>query len=359
MNFHQKPETMYREELQYNYKRMSLLGLLLIFLSGFYFLYPQTPYTDKVLESIFWIMAVGTISLLHFSMLHLHQSLWITVRKLVPIVLDLLLLTHLLILWEAKSVFLLIFYILIVMHAGIGFGKKYFYLGIVMSVFSWGSVLYASPYWQAHSEYLATFALTTFLIPFFYLDYILQMHHDRHTLSRTLENISYEAMIDPLTGAYNRKSYEEICREFIESGEPFSLLYIDLNRFKKINDTRGHHIGDMVLKAVTKKLMSLLGDNDIIARLGGDEFVILVSRRYHNIKELVEKIDYHLIGTYQIEGEAIHVGLSIGISHFPENGHDIISLAACADKAMYHAKNTVGRHYYFYDEIRDGRQASD
>jgi diguanylate cyclase (GGDEF)-like protein len=302
---------------------------------------------------MFWLMAVVGISLLHFSILHFYPNTFTSIRKFIPMTLDLTLLTHLILLWKENGVFMLVFYILIAMRAGINFGKNYFYMAIILSMVSWIFLYDTSLYWKDHCEFLATFALTTFVVPFFYLDNITQIHQDHQKLSNTLEDVSYKAMIDPLTGAYNRKSYEQICQEFISRGEPFALIYIDLNRFKKINDTRGHHVGDMVLKAVTQKLKAFLGENDIIARLGGDEFVVLVSRRDHNIKEFVEKLTAELIGTYIIENEPIHISLSIGIGNFPENGHDRITLTSCADKAMYHAKNTVGRYYFFYDEIKN------
>jgi diguanylate cyclase (GGDEF)-like protein len=350
---------MYQSEIQYNYRKIIILIILLLGVSSSYFFYhyQQSKPIDKLLETMFWLMALIGLSLLHFSVLHFYPHRFTVLRKLIPMAFDLTLLTHLIILWEQKGVFLLIFYILIAMRAGINFGKYYFYTAVIFSLASWAVLYDLTPYWRDHSEFLATFALTTFIVPFFYLDNITQIHQDHQELSNTLEDVSYEAMIDPLTGAYNRKSYEQICQEFINKGEPFALIYIDLNRFKKINDTRGHHVGDMVLKAVTQKLQTLLGEHDIIARLGGDEFVVLASRRYHNIKEFAEKLNAELIGTYIIENEPIHISLSIGIGNFPENGRDRVNLASCADKAMYCAKNTVGRYYYFYDEIKNKEDA--
>jgi len=341
----------YQEELYYYYKRILSLTLLLgIAIVFYYSLYHDTLH-GLVLQCIFSLTLLGIFSLLHYAILHLYPESFSVIRKIFPILLDIVLLTYLLILFGDKGVFLLLFYILIVMHIGLNFGENYFYTSIIFSSVSWITVLYYSPYWQEHYHFLATFAVATFLIPFFYLDYIAQIHDDRQTLSSTLENVSHQANLDPLTGAYNRKSYDEICKYLISEKTPFALFYIDLNRFKPINDTYGHAVGDQVLQEVTSRLKSLLYDEDIIVRLGGDEFVIFLSRKSHSVQEFINAIETNTIGIMTVNDISLHISLSIGISLYPEDGRDIQTLTLYADKAMYHAKKT-GVYHSFYDDIK-------
>jgi len=83
-----------------------------------------------------------------------------------------------------------------------------------------------------------------------------------------------------LTGVANRKQYKDTMMDLIHEKEPFALLFIDLNKFKAINDTHGHHVGDEVLKEVARRLSENIDDDDFLARLGGDEFVIITKRNW-------------------------------------------------------------------------------
>ena len=342
----------YQEELYYSYRRMlSFAGLFVLF-SFLYYYYQQTVYSAYFLESIFWVIVLGISALLHYYFLHKFPDAFFVARKLIPMALDISVLTIMLIRFDDHGVFLLLLYILVVMRIGLTYGKIYFYISIMMTFASWALVLNVSPYWQEHYSFLATFAATTFLTPFIYLNYITRIHDEKQELNHILENVSYHANLDPLTGAYNRKSYEKVGNHLIEAQVPFALLYIDLNHFKQINDRYGHHVGDLVLKKVTHTLHTLLTEQDILARIRGDEFVILLSRKHHSVKKTVWAIEDHIIGTYKLEKYKIPISLSIGISLYPENGKSMKELSSYADQAMYHAKNNHESHHCFYDDIK-------
>jgi len=341
----------YQEELYYYYRRLLSLAALLSISIIFYYSFYHEILHDILLQSIFCLALLGIVSLVHYAMFHLYPDRFLIIRKIIPIILDISLLTYLLILFGEKGVFLLLFYILIVMHVGLNFGENYFYVSILFSSISWITVLYFSPYWQEYYHFLATFAVATFLIPFFYLDHITEIHDDRLTLNSTLESVSHQANLDPLTGAYNRKSYDEICQYLINEKTPFALFYIDLNRFKQINDTYGHEVGDKVLQEVTERFRTLLCDEDIIIRLGGDEFVIFLSRKFHSVQKFVHEVESNVIGTMSVNDISLYISLSMGISLYPEDGRDIKRLTSYADKAMYYAKK-IGTHHCFYQDIK-------
>jgi diguanylate cyclase (GGDEF)-like protein len=341
----------YKEELYYSYRRVLSYGGFLLLTLFLYFYYKNTPYYTYFMESMIWMIVIGISSIIHYYFVRKYPDTFPVVRKLIPSFIDLSFLTYLILLFDEYSVFLLTFYILITMRVGLSFGKNYFYFSFLFASVSWITIYYFSPYWQIHDSFLATFAASTFLAAFLYLDYLTKLRNRHQELHYILEDIRYEANLDPLTGVYNRKTCNEICNRLIAENVPFAMLYIDLNDFKRINDVHGHHIGDMVLKELTKKLRLLLCEYDTLARLGGDEFVILLSRRHHSVKEFLQALQHHALGIYKIGGIRLNIKLSIGVSLYPENGQDMHTLSEHADMAMYQAKRNPDIYYCFYDEI--------
>ncbi len=153
-----------------------------------------------------------------------------------------------------------------------------------------------------------------------------------------------KAEIDPLTSLYNRyflNDYFERCKELHKkNGYTYALLYIDINGFKKINDTYGHDCGDFVLKSVGKELIHIVGNNDIVARIGGDEIVVIItlSSEDMDIKEIAERISSSIMKQKIFKNIPITVSASIGVSFYPEQGDSLQKLLSKADFAMYSIK---------------------
>jgi diguanylate cyclase (GGDEF)-like protein len=342
----------YQEELLYSYRRLLTFAGLFLLSSFLYYCYQQTIYGTCFLEASFWIILLGISALMHYYFLHKYPYAFSVARKIIPMALDISVLTIIFIRFGDHGIFLLPLYMLVVMRIGLSYGKPYFYVSLMMVLLSWTVTYQVSPYWQVHYDFLATFAGTTFLIPFIYLNYIEHIHDERQELNHILQDVSHHINLDPLTGAYNRNSYKKVCDYLIKENIPFALLYIDMNNFKRINDRYGHHVGDLVLKEMTRKLKSLLGKHDLLARLGGDEFAILLSRKQHSVKKMIWSIEEEVMGVYILEGYKLPVSLSIGISLYPEDGHSTAILSAYADQAMYHAKNSERTHHCFYNDIK-------
>lgn len=119
-----------------------------------------------------------------------------------------------------------------------------------------------------------------------------------------------------------------------------ALLYLDLDGFKAVNDTYGHHTGDALLSEVASRLRNLCRNTDLIARLGGDEFIILLrdNPQKIDVERIADKIIASLSASYMISGEIIDVGVSVGVSFFPLDAQDAKNLLQDADRAMYLAK---------------------
>lgn len=156
---------------------------------------------------------------------------------------------------------------------------------------------------------------------------------------------------DSLTGLPNRLYFEQTLEQVLfraqHTQKKFALFFIDLNRFKEINDTLGHDAGDFLLKRVAERLKNSLRSGDFVARLGGDEFVIILESI--NNEEESKKVAHNIIlKTGQgilLNGSELVPSLSIGIAFYPDHGSDISSLLKCADEAMYYAKHHTQEHY--------------
>lgn len=175
-------------------------------------------------------------------------------------------------------------------------------------------------------------------------------------LKQSKELIEFQAYHDPLTGMLNRRFLLENLNSILEMAErqsqPVSVLFIDLDRFKHVNDSLGHNKGDEILKIVAERIETLLPEkNNMIIRQGGDEFIILVvNSSLETIKTTANKLIQALKKPYFLEGHEIHLGASCGISLYPEHTQNQVNLVVYADLAMYAAKKLGGNRYIFYDE---------
>lgn len=170
------------------------------------------------------------------------------------------------------------------------------------------------------------------------------------------ERISYLAHHDVLTGLPNRFSLEGRLDQAILSArrdnKQLAVMFIDLDRFKTINDTLGHHVGDHLLSEVAKRLRNCVRESDIVARLGGDEFVIVLTgiRAIADVAMMSSKVLHQLTETYQIDGHDLHSSSSVGISVYPDNGGSAEALMKAADTAMYHAKDKGRNNAQFFTD---------
>ncbi|WP_240338376.1 EAL and GGDEF domain-containing protein [Peribacillus alkalitolerans] len=170
----------------------------------------------------------------------------------------------------------------------------------------------------------------------------------------TEEQLRKLAHYDALTGAANRyllnKSLERLLITSKKYNQILAVLFLDLDRFKQVNDTLGHSYGDLLLKKVSARLKSLLKNKDIIARLGGDEFVIVLSNIKH-AKEAVavsDDIIKALNSPFLLHDHEVYISTSIGVSLFPYDGDDLETLLKNADRAMYQAKANGKNNFSLY-----------
>ena len=168
--------------------------------------------------------------------------------------------------------------------------------------------------------------------------------------------MSHQAQHDFLTGLPNRLLLTDRLTQAIglsrRRGHKVALLFVDLDRFKRVNDSLGHAIGDKLLQSVAQRLRACVRASDTICRLGGDEFVVLLSEIEHvdAATHCAEKLLAAAAAEHLIEGHEVRVTLSIGISVCPDDGRDAEAMLKNADMAMYHAKKMGRNNYQFYTQ---------
>jgi len=169
------------------------------------------------------------------------------------------------------------------------------------------------------------------------------------------ETLYQQAHFDPLTGLLNRRAFEDRLKESLARShrdETGVLLFIDLDGFKKVNDTEGHEAGDRLLVLVAERLRAAVRPEDIIARLGGDEFAIIApgSATEGSIAAICERIVSSVGGPVVVDRMEHTVGTSIGVARYPLDGKDLDEIVMKADSAMYRAKQKGGSRFSFFDD---------
>jgi len=182
--------------------------------------------------------------------------------------------------------------------------------------------------------------------------------HERKRAERRLATL---ANYDALTRLPNRNYFNErltaLLARSARSGEPMALLFLDLDNFKIVNDTLGHHLGDALLKAVGKRIRSCVRASDSVCRLGGDEFTMILEdiKSGDDAGRVAETVVTALSHPFALRDNEVYVTCSIGISVYPKDGRDASTLIKCGDTAMYHAKERGKNNFKFFSADMNDR----
>ena len=172
------------------------------------------------------------------------------------------------------------------------------------------------------------------------------------------EKLFHNAYHDDLTGLRNRRAFRDNINRCIHQDKKVSQLafiYLDLNRFKYVNDTLGHNVGDQILRDVSDRLMRQLTDRADIYRFGGDEFIIVLKNQSNEeVEKFIDETKNLFLKPFYFNSERIYLSVSLGVSLFPRDGDDVETLLKKADSAMYSAKENGNNTIRFYtDELSD------
>ena len=172
---------------------------------------------------------------------------------------------------------------------------------------------------------------------------------------RTEERLTYLAQFDHLTGLVNRSLFRDRLIQAMARSkrmqQPIALMLLDLDRFKSVNDTWGHDVGDELLKAVAERLKGCVREVDTVARMGGDEFTIILEgvAAEAGIVVVAKRIADSISSAFDLKGHPISIGVSIGITVYPHDDHGLDDLLKHADAAMYRAKQQGGSGFHFHE----------
>jgi diguanylate cyclase (GGDEF)-like protein len=187
--------------------------------------------------------------------------------------------------------------------------------------------------------------------------YFIGVVRDITDRKRAEQRIAHLAHYDFLTDLPNRALFLDVLNHSIalskRNKQKVAVLFLDLDGFKKINDTLGHDAGDLLLKSVSVRLKGAVRDSDTVARVGGDEFILVLDNigQEENAERVANKILVALSEVFDLNGQHCHVGGSIGISIFPEGSNDPEKLIKQADEAMYLAKKSGKNNCKFYRDV--------
>jgi two-component system, cell cycle response regulator len=172
---------------------------------------------------------------------------------------------------------------------------------------------------------------------------------------RSEERLTYLAQYDHLTGLVNRSLFRDRLVQAMARSkrmhQPIGLMLLDLDRFKAVNDTFGHDMGDQLLKAVSERLKTCVREVDTVARMGGDEFTIILEgvASEQNILVVAKRITESIATMFELKGHRISIGISIGITIYPQDDYPIDELLKHADTAMYRAKRQGGSAFHLHE----------
>lgn len=195
------------------------------------------------------------------------------------------------------------------------------------------------------------------VIVFVFLN-LRRLSRDSEALKAREADARQMAYVDALSALPNRLAFDRALRErlaHVKPERPVGLLYLDLDRFKEINDTHGHGAGDAAIRETARRLTELLGPEDMLARISGDEFAIILGPRQReaDIALACDAFVRAISGHAQIEGQQIAISISMGVAVAPQDGQEISELIRRADMALFHVKSTARGTWRRFDEAMD------
>lgn len=232
-------------------------------------------------------------------------------------------------------------FLMVILGNGMRYGLRLFGEAVIGSLGA--SILIV---WLRLPDYLAIFSVSAIFFLVFFAIVVLYSYSLTANIERARQKLSHERNVDALTGMLNRRALIERASQLFHSptahGGEIVVLFADLDGFKGVNDTHGHHVGDKVLIAVAERILDSVRAIDLVARYGGDEFLLVLPRTSREGGEIVAQRVRQEINDWAMQNN-IDFNVSIGIGNYPEHGCDLASVIASVDKAMYRSKSENGR----------------
>lgn len=338
----------YQHEIIQAYVRILFVSiLLLVIYCAIYFNIDQVSGITN--NHFFYGCLFLAIAILHLLGLKKLSTQDTSIRKYLILFIDILAVTFGIWVFNKNGVVFNPLYVWIIIGYTIRFGKRFLPIALIGTYIAIAILATYHSFWIGNFSLIIALLVAVTAIPLFVLKLQEEINKKNAELELLLNKMEHQANHDILTTLPNRHYFYYKLHKFIKDSSDFSLLFIDLDGFKKVNDTYGHEEGDMVLKEVAKRLKEGFGENSFLARLGGDEFVCI--HRCLSSKELnpiVEATLQNIIEPYGVSSEISGISASIGVSQYPNDTKDSYELKNFADKAMYKAKRNGKNQMVYY-----------
>jgi diguanylate cyclase (GGDEF)-like protein len=231
-------------------------------------------------------------------------------------------------------------YLMVILGNGMRYGLRLFAEAVAAALGAAGLIVTLRAF-----DYVDLLSVSAIFFLLFFAITVLYAYSLTAKIESGRAKLTQERNIDALTGLLNRRALIERSSSLFHADAIDSdvvVLFADLDGFKTINDTHGHHVGDKVLTAVASSITKTVRNEDLVARFGGDEFLLLLPDATKKGGELVAQRISQAIEDYAREND-IDFSISIGMGKYPDHGHDLESVIKRVDKAMYHSKTNIGR----------------
>ncbi len=274
-------------------------------------------------------------------------------RRLLGMTLDFSTLSYFMYLMEDKAVVFFAIYLWVTIGNGLRYGTRYLHTAMLMGIVSFTIVFISSAYWKEQWGFSTGLLIGQIALPLYFSILLKQLNNQHNELKKLYEQMARHATHDSLTNLPNRKHFYDRLTETMASakqeGRGFTVLYLDLDGFKVINDDLGHAIGDQLIERTARRLEKCVRKADMVARVGGDEFIVILQDIAHSdVFRVAEKIIESLAESFMIAGKTLSITTSIGVATYPQDGDDVSTLIHSADSAMYEAKRNGKNGYRIY-----------
>ncbi|MCB1737601.1 MAG: diguanylate cyclase [Gammaproteobacteria bacterium] len=293
------------------------------------------------LQVLIGIVFIYSIALILFVRKRMTFS---PLRQVVTIVIDIGTITLMMDALSAWGAAFYPLYLWVISGNGLRFGIVYLWFAMALGFIGFTLLIIFNSYWQANLPTGIGLVLGVLILPTFFAVLIRRLHQLNARLQQLVLAKDYQASHDDLTGLCNRSCFKRRLNEEIaraqRNGQRFSVLYLDLDGFKDVNDRLGHEAGDRLLKSVAQRLLAEIRSVDLAVRLGGDEFVVLTMSGDATgpSRTLMPRIKQAISAPYEEPDVTMSVGVSIGEAIYPDDGTDAESLMRQADARMYQQK---------------------